>query len=755
MKLKNKHSKLTAPIALALAFTFFAGGCGSGGGVALRPDNETIKADAPGKGPHVAASVATLKTPVASSGWLELFLDDASKTVSIRSHSDAEWSTLPRTPATVQSNQGACAVEADIYVNGSKITLNSQDHAVAYGNAVVTKNIKDKTGEGVEIAYTLTPDAATAARAAGDAKKLKQDDVAFKLRVRYTLLDGNFWVHADWQNLSKNPKAFIAEIGLMERFGALRSPGPNDFILLPDGCGALLYPANKSSAADKDLRFAVYGEDPSNPGRTDDTPLRAAIASFGVRGQSAGFIALVEQGAAQCEIIAKQNIPGEIKQSAAGVRFKVTAVGLDKAGAAAYRAPNGYFEGDPAGLNKSNAMSIVYRFFNKDNAVFSTMAVACRELLINTGVLSSTKTVQNNDSLLPLNLTLLGTGPGAKGANRKLTTFAQAQDIIMRLKNSSINNINVRYLGALRNGWLQSSPERVAPLARLGGKTRLAELQSYCETKGVLLYLDTQLYPASTQTAKSISGKVTTATHPNTVLETDKTVKLRSLSSLNKATHALLTRLGEFNAAGISLADVGTTLYSDYSGKGMSRMQAIDKLDTLLPALSAKWKIMLNGSNIYAARYADVIVNLPSEPQMRMAESRYIAVPLMQMLLHGSADYSGKPLNLSKDDPNALLRAISFGACPSYVWQSAVDDPTLSFESENTLTNAANAYSKLNSALADLRKVRIVEYRIDAMTGICITRYSNETMIYVNYSDTTRVLDNMTIPAKNFIRTEG
>ncbi|MDR2686644.1 MAG: DUF5696 domain-containing protein [Oscillospiraceae bacterium] len=755
-----KHShKYRGPLALApaVALLLLSAGCGGkGAGLAVHA-GQPLQADEPGRGPHTAASVMGRADPLARSGWLELFLDDASKTVSIRSHSEAEWSALPRSGGTPQANLGACAVEIDAYANGRKLTLNSQDHSVAYKNAAA-QNVKDaRTGEGVEIAYTLTPDQPTADRAKAGA--LAAGDVAFLVRVRYTLLEGNFRVQADWENLSENPNAFIAAIGLMERFGALRSPGPNDFFLLPDGCGALLYPARQPEASTEDLRFAVYGEDPSNP--SGGEALRANVAAWGVRGQGAGFIAVAEQGAALCEIAARQSIPGEIPQAAVGPRFAVTPVDLRADGTVARRAPASY------GQAEGESLSVVYRFFNGDSANFNTMATACREQLISSGVLSSTKTVRDSAGPPPLALTLLCTGPAQRFGLRALTTFEQAQDILMRLKNKGVNSMNVRLQSALSGGWLQMAPERVSPLLRLGGALQLNALQEYCKSKGLTLFLDVRAYSSKglfALQARGIAGQPLRAVPRGFPWGDAGTIPLRAADSYVRASRAILTRLGKFGTAGVALGGVGNTLYADYSGPGSSRTRTVERQGQLLPALSARWTVMLDTGDFYAVRYADAIANLPLEPQLQMPGGRYVAVPLVPILLHSSADYAGAPLNLSDDPKMALLRAVAYGACPAFTWtadERGDRDKQLAFEApfddglnayNSQLDYALHAYHRASAALEGLRGMRITGYEVDAATGVSVTRYSNDAAVYVNYGAEERTLDEITVPPMDFVR---
>jgi len=758
-----KHSKYKyIALPLALALLIGSAGCGGrGAGLSVRP-GEPLKADEPGRGPHTAASVMGRADPLVHSGWLELFLDDASKTVSIRSHgSEAEWSALPRSGGTPEANKGACAVEIDAYVNGRGLTLNSQDHSVAYKNAAA-RNVSDAhTGQGVEISYILTPDAATAEKA--KTGKLSPSDAAFLVRVRYTLLEGNFRVQADWENLSKNPNAFIAELGLMERFGALRNPGPKDFFLLPDGCGALLYPGKAPGDGAQDLRFAVYGGDPSGGSKGDaasgkDT-LRANVAAWGVRGQGAGFVAVVEQGAAACEIVARQAVPGEIPQAAVGPRFTVTPVDLRGDGTVSHRAPAGY------GQAGGESLSIVYRFFNGDSANFNTMATACREQLISSGVLSSTKTVRDSAGPPPLALTLLGTGRAGRFGLRTLTKFDQAQDILMRMKNRGVNSMNVRLQSALSGGWLQQAPERVSPLARLGGARRLRELQDYCKSKGLTLFLDVRAYGAKglfVPKARNLAGQALRAVPRGFPWDAGgRTLPLRAAGSLTRASRSIISRLGKYETAGIALGGAGNTLYADYSGAGSSRSQTIARLGQVLPALSAQWTVMLDTGDFYAVRYADTIAGLPLEPQLRMPGGRYVPVPLLPILLHSSIDYAGEPLNLSEAPDAALLRCIAYGASPAFTWTADGSDKQLGFEApidtalkayNSQLDYALDAYNRAGAALEGLRGMRITAFEVDEETGVSITRYSNDAAVYVNYGAEEKTMDEITIPPMDFVR---
>ena len=745
---QHRFIKITA----ALTAIALLGGCGAG-------NSRAIALPAGGKAPpvspekaHMAPLVGKDARPIAKSGWLELFLDEASKTVAVRWYNaKAQWSTLPR-----EARAGFAAADVHVIAGGKRLRLNTQDHAVAYGNAAVKPIAENGAVVGVQVDYLLTPNAATAKKA-----KLGPADIAFTLRVRYTLRGGNFDVEASWENTAGNPDAFIESIGLMERFGALQNPAKDDFLLLPDGGGALLYPARSTAETPAEietaaLRFSVYGEDPANPlpenTKTLHTrdeagnPLAANVAAFGARAGQSAFAAVVEQGAALCSITAVQKAQGKgVPMSAVGPRFTITptALGGEDAGRRTiYRAARSYGGAD----HPEETLRLGYRFFQgTENVDFSTLAMACREQLINIRLLSSTKTVPE-DSALPLNLTLLGAGSRGTGM-RTLTTFEQALDILTRLKSKGADAVNVRYVGAFTKRW--------NPLGRLGGRRGFDALQEFCASQGLALFPDANAFPGGKAAATLAGAPLSALPQESGVLfpDTDAApVFLRRARDAGASARAILGGLGRFDTAGISLGDLGGLLYTDYA-ENRHREEEAAQIGRLVPSFSAQRQVMMAKGYFHAVRSADMIVNLPLGPQVAMPgsrmEPRYESVPLLPILLRGSMDYCGPSLNLAEDRTEAFLRCVAYGACPSYTWTAARGDARLDFEQH--LDDAVAFYQRARAALSDLRADRITGYRV-VEPGVTETRFSGDTVIYVNFNAAKKEIEGFSIPAHDFVR---
>ena len=96
---------------------------------------------------------------------------------------------------------------------------------------------------------------------------------------------------------------------------------------------------------------------------------------------------------------------------------------------------------------------------------------------------------------------------------------------------------------------------------------------------------------------------------------------------------------------GISLRDLGNYLASDKKRTEMiDREQALHVVLAQLEVLEgAGKKMMTNTANAYAFAYSDDIINVPvTANQVPIVDE---SIPLYEMIIHGSINYSSKLLN--------------------------------------------------------------------------------------------------------------
>ena len=265
--------KSTCAVFCAAGLLLSAAGCG------VRSNVSVIKSDAPLKVTEAVSSGESYRlikdntnlTKVASSGLIELYLDNVTKACVVRETSkDKYWYALPTSETGAANNSSVVSVK--VLSGGKLYSLNSQDNSVAFGT-VTTKSDEN----GLYVTYTMGIDAKTAALTS---KTVAEGNVWLQLTVNYTLKDGSLFANIDMSKVLYAPGMTILDISLLDFFGASATSAAEDYMLVPDGSGAVI----KTGVADetyKTLNFGVYQQ------ANKDT-YSAIVPAFGVKqGESA------------------------------------------------------------------------------------------------------------------------------------------------------------------------------------------------------------------------------------------------------------------------------------------------------------------------------------------------------------------------------------------------------------------------------------------------------------------------------------
>lgn len=688
---------------------------------------------------HYAESINSFSQSAASSGFIELKVDPASNSFCVvESTKNKVWSALPllsdvASGEALTSNASTVSVTVsggtDVYI------LNSQDNSLAYGKASY-KLLEN----GAEFTYDIFADSATAEK-----QTLEKTDIAFRVVLTVTLADGSMLADCTYSNLSGNPDAYIESIEILNGFGSFNNSHEDDFLLVPDGCGAIIKTATFDESFEP-LTFSVYGNDPSTGIESDGTAL---VPAFGIKHGDSAFVALIQSGDAVAYINAdKATSVSEYNKVYSSFSITPT-VYKDKT----------IYSSKTAALNK---ISLCYRFLSGNNATYAGLASACREQLIRNSVLS-TKSADSTD-YLPFYLTLTGAAKSKFGPVsylKKLTTFEQAQDMLVRMKNKGINNVSVRYTGVFSGGLDSRDIKNSNMLSRLGGTDKLAELFNYITTQKMSLFLDINLISSS---RSFNSGNAMSITKDDSVYTPESTLgeymsstfadrKLRRISELSDVVAAVIKNTKNYSFSGYCINDAGGSLYSDFSNGGLLREDASIEIAKAIAPLSTDHNTMASTGNFYMLKNIDSVVNLPLN-SAASESGAYISVPFVQLILHGIVDYSGEAINTNINSNELMLKYIEYGACPHYEWNYvSVTDATENdvFYYDNTINTAAEFYTKANETLNDLRTARMTDH-YEVENGVFCTEYDTGTMIYVNYTDSDCTILGAVVEARNYIR---
>lgn len=699
---------------------------------------------------HYAENNDSYSESVISSGFIELRLDRSTNSFAIYDKSASVlWSSLPileDVGSSIDENCEASLVTLKIAGGTDVYELNSQDNSFAYGTSSI-----DVTDTGANFIYNIFANDETAAK-----ETYTSDDIGFRVILSVTLADGNMSVSCSYDNITGNKNAYIEDIEVLNYFGAYNDMGSENFLFVPDGCGAIV----KTSVYDESfesLSFAVYGEDPANPTESSGS---AIIPVFGVKWGNGAFAAIIKgdedsSDGRICGGDAVATIKAEKAMDLSSynrvyAKFNVT--------------PTAY-EDETLYISKTSAIDeidIIYRFLSSNNASYAGMASAVREQLIRDSVLSA-ETIDDSD-YLPFYVTLTGvtTKSFAKLKYTKvLTDFDEANDLLIRMKNKGINNINLVYKSIFTGGSDSVDIADSKILSKLGGSSKLDELYEYMVSQNMNLYIDINSISSaksfSDGSSENIYGKNISYTPEDSITEaagsTPKSRSLRKISNFKDVISQILSDMRNKNFSGFCLDDVGTTLYSDFSENGVLRQEASEIISSKISPLATSKKIMVNGGNFYMLKNVDSVINLPSTTSVAKSGA-YIPVPFVQIILHGIADYTSEGINTVTDSEN-LLKHIEYGICPHYEWNYEPIEGTGEndiYYYENTINSAADFYSEISSVLSDLRNAKITDhYEVD--DGIFCTEYDNGALIYVNYTSSNySVLSGVDVEAGSYLR---
>lgn len=680
---------------------------------------------------------------IAASGLITLLFDENSSAIGVRINDGSEngktWSALPVSEENGNSDE-AKIVTLEIVHNDTRYFLNSQDNSVAV-NCAFWESIEN----GFRVVYYITdsPEKISGIGAgAADEEYISAADgaILFKTEVVYELRDGCLYANLNWKNLG-DKNDILVNVSFLDYFGAASASVQGDFILVPDGCGALIDVA--STAAFEPVYLPVYGGDLTEPSQNG-----AVVPAYGMKSGDAAFAAVIEQGDAIASInAAKLNNGSDFNR--VGVSFAVTPSQSDGEKTVYSK------------LSYSGELSLSFRFLNGSDATYAGLAAACREQFVRNYTLS-TGSVENSEYLpVFVNVTGRAKGDGFFAFSKTLTTFDEAQDLLTRIKSKGINNVYLRYSGAMSGGLDEKNAAKADVLSALGGKSALRELNDYAATLNFNLFMDVALLSDSSGGNSAVGSLLSSKAcfEYDNIFKTTGFVSepskryVTGVGSLEKTVLSVLEEFDNLDSTGFCVTDAGRYLYTDYITKA-DRQSVRNTVSLTLQPLATQSLLMVEKGNFYSLKNADVISRIPVSTS-RNTDEGYTAIPFVQIILHGIVEYSGEYINASEDNVLAFLRCVEYGMLPSFVLtnDSFVDSEEYSavFNSDNWLNTMYSNYMRFTEAMGDLRSSRITNH-YTVSEGVYCTEFESTTRIYVNYTNEAVTISGITVEPLNYFR---
>ena len=587
--------------------------------------------------------------------------------------------------------------------------------------------------------------------------------------LRYSLDGDDLLVTIPCNEVSFTEENEITVIELLPYFLSADTT-EEGFILVPDGCGALIN-LNNQKAAVTAYSMPVYGRDALINASTYVSPRQdVQLPVFGLKRTDSAMLAIIEKGAELATVYA--NISGRSDEfNRVDVSFTLRDIeSVSLAGNESVTSPrysSDVYQGD---------IVMRYQWLTNETDGYLEMAKAYRQYLIKAGKLNP----REKDETAPFFMEILGAVKKQAfflgvpySSSVQATTIAQAKTIYEAARAAGIQNIRLLYSGLFSGGIKNASLTRLSMDGGMGGENALRSLAAQLRENGDTLYpsvymgrvYSNRAFNPLSQASRKHDGEPAQAyTFGESVLKHSRTTHPGYYISpyvLPDYTQKALDNLSRLKLSGLNLRDLGNTPVGDFKRKqNMSRISAIPVYENALDAVRNTYNLILDAPLLYALPYADGATNLPSgDNGFAITDA---SIPFLQWVLDGSMSYSSSSWNLESylGLDSHLLWALESGSCPrfTFCWQ----DPSIfahtedmdymayfSTQYEGAMSEAARLYQAYDAFYQKVRDAQIESHEILSSSVRKVT-YDNGTILYLNYGKTQAQADGVTIPAQGY-----
>ena len=709
--------KLKWPLAIVLILIeLFLSACARRpAGVRSFPLSSEIRSSAVGTTALHMATADDFET-IISSERLSLLFDRRTGGVAVLDkEADAYWTALP-----LYWNLSGAVLTAAVVSEKDRCYLNTQDHSVAYGGFRY-----EKTDAGLKIVYGMSDLASVAVKTP---ETLAPGELYVRIPVVFTLKDNELRVSVECDEIFVSDGYVLESLAVLPYFGALpdgtkdASAGFGDYLVVPDGCGALIR-TDRSDYETQNLTFRLY----SNENGVNTAP--AAVGCFGVSHGNVAAAGLITKGDAIASVRAIRATANTDGVNLVYPEFNITPYQTTK---------NTYIFGS----TYTGTIEVCYQILHGSSGEYAPMAAAFREMLIRAGFLTETTAAKGE---YPMNVSFLFSVDGKRATS--VGTFEQAEEVTGLLKAKGVNGIRLYLNGIFNGGLYQTMNYHVIRSA--GGKKDLRTLCEYANAQNIPVFASVNLFTESSPAFASVDlqGKkqIVEIKNPLYPFVSASPGKRYAASSARIEKHVLrfLQSTTGLPLDGIAVNDA-SFVYAD-AAAGAEKTAGL--IGAGLSSIAARGRVCLNGGGFRFLKNADGILSLP-ETTVFASSAAYTPVPLLQMILHGSVVYSMGACNKAEIPVLSMLKSVEYGASLAVEWDFL---PSSAFYYERTYSDVADFYVRASQTMADLSDRRIVGHEA-VNDGVTVVTYDNGAIVYVNYNNYSVNIGSFSVPPYDFLR---
>ena len=259
--------------------------------------------------------------------------------------------------------------------------------------------------------------------------------------------------------------------------------------------------------------------------------------------------------------------------------------------------------------------------------------------------------------------------------SKSLTSFENIITMYDELKEAGVSNIDFKLTGYANGGMYATIPYKLKWEKAVGGADGYEALVAYANENGFGVYPDFDFAYVNRQEnfdglsldkhiVKTIDNRYSSYREYDASLQ--EYVSYFTLCVSPSAYETFYDNFSEkyskYDNTAISVSTLGSTLNSDFDeddpyNRNDSKDMTVDFLATLGEDMTS---IMSEKCNVYTWQYIDKMLNVSLQSSRSLYASA--TVPFMGVVLHGSVEFAGTPINMAGDIDYEILRAIESGA---------------------------------------------------------------------------------------------
>lgn len=582
---------------------------------------------------------------------------------------------------------------------GNSYIKNSSINSVEFGVFKVTSEKKNT----VTITFSFADD--------------KKGNISEIIPVKFSEENGGFKVEIDMAEVTLQDGFFIEKISILPGVFSDNNPNEECFYTIPDGCGVQMDLTTQTEKAYSQT-LDVYGSDIS----FGEYSQGATLPCFAMTKNGVMVTSVIDDGDAISSIYVKhnKNIGGSLYNTFIVTPYAKVDDKLIK------------------GPSYDGVISQVYYVSTKGEKNYNTVSSIVRDKLIEKGYLPSMMSETFVD--FPFFITAIGSENGKK--NSVYTTFENGSEIIALLKSRGVRSVALRFAGAGDNG-LNSGAKGCDSLSTvLGGRKEYNTLCDVATEKNSSVWCDVNF-----SVTPDKNGKNSTSLYSDLRSYISKD-EINSKVSSYQSAYSNISKVYDFvsqsESGNVCINDLSYLLYTDVWGR-VDRQSALNNLQDKIQSLSVSSGLMLTSPAVYLMKQADAVFSVTQSAILAEYDG-VTTVPLLQMVLHGSICYGSEPVNLFENSQDAVLKAVEYGAVPSFVFTYDKCD-VLDYGVYATQT--AKFYSSVKRMLP-LMDMKITSHE-QVVSGVYKITYDYSKVVYVNYNPSVVEVNGILVSAKDFV----